>query len=194
MWTIFKIIGEIVAFFGFLYGLCIAKVISLETAITIGIISIFFILCYQEQQISIGKSLNKVINPIKLAIVEIQTLFREMGKTIQYSLTETSGSPLRPTEFGQKLVKESGLEEILEREKTTFLKMLDEKLKEKVPFTAYDVQGEAITIMLAQKDNEVINPVKDYAFKNALEIEIILRIGGLLLRDKYLKEHPEITQ
>lgn len=139
------------------------------------------------------KKLNKLLTPIRFAIIEIQTLFQGMGKEIQYSLTETKDTPLKPTEFGWKLAKESGLEGIIESEKARFLRELDQKLQENAPFTAYDVQEKARELLEIYKNKPIMNPVKDYAFKNGVDVEVILRTGGLLLRDKYLKEHPELS-
>ena len=188
MWTVFKIVGEIIVFFGFLYGLCSTNVISSQTAITIGVIGVIFILCYSEQQ----KFLEKSLSPIKFAVIEIQTLFREMGKTIQYSLTETHGSPLKPTEFGWKLIKDSGMDKIIGDNKKLFLDKLNEKLAGVKIITGYDVQEKSREIMIGFKNDPLMKSVKDYVFNNAIEIEVILRLGGILLRDEYLKNHPEI--
>ena len=43
--------------------------------------------------------------------------------------------------------------------------------------------------MINQKDTEIMKPIKDYAFTNGIDVEIVLRLAGLLLRDEYLKEH-----
>ena len=58
-----------------------------------------------------SKKLYKHLNPIKLAIVEIQSIFRINKFPIAHSLTETRESPLKPTEYGFKLFEESGLKE-----------------------------------------------------------------------------------
>ncbi|MDD5569304.1 MAG: hypothetical protein PHG23_02745 [Candidatus Pacebacteria bacterium] len=186
MWDVLKIIGQVIVLFGSISGFYIAKIIDLNTSITIGILGVIFILCYIEQK----SNINKTISPIRFAIVEIQTLFRESGKSIQYSLTETPGSPLKPTEFGLKLIRESGIDKIIEENRSSLFEKLDKKLLKNT--TAYDVQEKSREILLSLKNDPIINSVKDYSFNNAIEIDVILRLGGLVLRDEYLKEHPKL--
>lgn len=180
MWTILKIIGEIVIFFGFLYGLHTTEVISLETAITIGVISVVFILCYQEQK----KFLDRIINPIKLAIIEMQTIFKQDSIDLTYKLTETSESPLKPTQYGARLIKESGLEKILNENKP----FLIDEIRKLLPkdYTDYDVQEMSRQALLSLKNNPILNSVKEYSFKKGMDIDIILNTGGLWLKDDFL--------
>ena len=125
-----------------------------------------------------NKKLYKHLNPIKLAIVEIQTKFGDFGHSIKYSLTETRESPIKPSDYGLQLAEESKLKEIIIQNKEKFLKELDYKLKENLPITAYDVQEKSRQLMLDYKDNNLMNPVKLYAFKQGIEVEVILRVGG----------------
>ncbi len=53
-------------------------------------------------------------------------------------------------------------------------------------YTEYDVQEKARNLLIAQKDDSIMNPVKEYAYKNGLNVEIILKVGGLWLRDDFL--------
>jgi len=48
------------------------------------------------------------------ATTEIQTIFKEKGERIMHSLTMKSGSPLIMTDYGKKLVNESGFPEFAE--------------------------------------------------------------------------------
>ena len=47
-----------------------------------------------------SKKLHNHLDPIKNAIVEIQTKFTDLGHSIKYTLTERRGSPISPTEYG----------------------------------------------------------------------------------------------
>src|SRR3989344_9566063 len=89
--------------------------------------------------------LNSKLNPIdKLlrkcsnAIIEIQTIFKQYGVNLDHKLTETSASPLKPTLYGVRLIKESGLEKILNENKQFFI----DEVKKILPqnHTEYDVQ------------------------------------------------------
>ncbi|XOB40870.1 MAG: hypothetical protein ACKKMW_02270 [Candidatus Nealsonbacteria bacterium] len=137
------------------------------------------------------KKLNKLLNPIKFAIVEIQTIFKINKIPLEHYLAATSDSPLKPTEFGWKLLKESGLNELLEKKQEYFLKILNDKLKDITPYTDYDVQEKAIESLVELKNEPIINPIKDYAFQNGIDVEVILRTGGLVLREKYFKKYPK---
>ncbi len=133
----------------------------------------------------------KFISPIKKSIrrisnacIEIQTIFENNGTVLRHHLVEAPGSPLQPTPYGEKLIKESGLEKILDEQKGVLIAELKKQLAESP--TEYDVQEKARGLLIAQKDDSIMNPVKEYAYKNGLNVEIILKAGGLWLRDDFL--------
>jgi len=136
----------------------------------------------------ITNKFDKALNPIKNAIVEIQSILANAGNSIKYLLTETSKSPVKPTEYGVKLVKESSLKNILDTRRAKFIRELKEKLDKHRPFTDYDIQEQARMLLVDYKDNKIMIPVKNYAFQNGISVEIILRTGGLILRDMFLEE------
>lgn len=135
--------------------------------------------------------MNKKINPlyalnrrISNAIIEIQAHFRRDGIHLDHTLTEAPGSPLQPTEYGADLIKQSGLEKVLTKNKDTLL----EKLKNGLPtdYTEYDVQEQARETLLELKHDALIRPLKEFAYNEGIDIETILRTGGLWLRDDFL--------
>jgi hypothetical protein len=138
-----------------------------------------------------SRKIHKYLSPIKLAIVEIQTVCTTSGFELKHCLTETSSSPLHPTEYGFKLLKESGMEKIIHENREKLFQELKAALG-KNP-TSYDVQEKSIGIMLSNKDKSLFNPIKEYVFERGINIDVILRLGGLILRDEYLKEHSEIN-
>jgi len=140
------------------------------------------------------KKLYKHLNPIKNAIVEIQTIFRQNDISICHSLTETRSSPLKPTEYGLNLIDASGLGKIMKDNQEKLLKELDELLKKNPPITAYDVQERARELMISYINKPLMAEVKLYAFKEGISVESILRPAGLILRDKYLDEHSKIKK
>ncbi|KKN76082.1 hypothetical protein LCGC14_0374720 [marine sediment metagenome] len=145
------------------------------------ILTLIVLLCF-------SKKLGKCLTPIKQAIVEIQGILANSGKKIQYLLTETTASPLKPNDYGIQLFQESGLKEIFRDKKDIFLKELEKELGKKTLYTSYDVQEEALKLMTSYEDKEIMNPVKAYAYRQGVDVEMILRIGGLFLRDEFLKE------
>ena len=142
---------------------------------------------------------NRSLNPIHKAIrrltnamIEIQTIFKKNGLSLDHLLTEAPGSPLRPTEYGATLIREGGLEKILNENKESLLKNLKNSLPK--DYTDYDVQETARNVLLSLKEDAMMNPVKEYVYKNALNIETILRVGGLWLRDDFLNHPREIAK
>lgn len=173
-------------FFGLLNYLGITP----STAIPLIIFGLIAYIIFSKKITKHINPLNKNLDSIKLAVVEIQTIFSTSGKLIKYSLTETSNSPLQPTEFGLELLKKSGMEGYVKTNRESLIKKVKEKLKERLKkdYTAYDVQEQSIKLMIELKDTNLLNTIKEFAFKNGIDIEIILRLGGLMLRDEFLKE------
>ena len=165
------------------------KDMGFTTQSTIPLVVIFLI-----GYILLNRKLDKSLTPIRFAIVEIQGVFGHAKVPLRYCLTETAGSPLRPTDFGMKIVQDSGLSKIIQDKKLELLGELDNKMREYKAFSAYDVQEKAIELISQRPDSPLMQGVKNYAFENGIELEPILRVGGLLLRDEYLKQHPEVSQ
>ena len=127
-------------------------------------------------------------NKSALAVNELQTFLRNKfrGTTCVHTLLEVGSSPLKPTEFGAQLIRESGLEDVLNGNK----EILCTKLRAMLPnnYTEYDVQEKARELLIFLVDDPMMNPVKEYVYKNPTDIKVILRVGGLWLRDDFMKE------
>ena len=141
----------------------------------------------------------KFISPIKKSVaritnacIEIQTVFENSGVPLRHHLVEAPGSPLQPTEYGKQLIEDSGLTKIL-NDKKDFLKT---ELNKILPpgNTEYDVQEKARELLLRLKNEEIMTPVKKYAYDNGLNVDIILKTGGLWLRDDFLSIPRKIQQ
>ncbi|OGI86001.1 hypothetical protein A3A05_02730 [Candidatus Nomurabacteria bacterium RIFCSPLOWO2_01_FULL_41_12] len=123
----------------------------------------------------------------------------EVDKLLEFKTSATkfidsniykNNSPLDLTDFGKKLVKDSGFETIFE---TTKDDLADKLLKEKNPKTKYDTQEMARALLDELTEYPAFQPIKKYAFEHGNDVTQILRAGAILLRDYYLKKHPEIT-
>ena len=144
----------------------------------------------------IGDTVKEEMAPFRTigsAITEIQTILRNKfeGVIIEHTLVEKAGSPLRPTKYGAGLIKDSGLEAILDQNKDT----LCTKLKASLPtsYTDYDVQEKARTLLINLKDDQMMKPIKEYVYNHPIDIEIILKVGGLWLRDDFLEQPRQIS-
>ncbi len=144
-----------------------------------------------KEELSPYKNMNnRVIN----AITEVQTVLRNKykGVNISHNLMETSGSPLGPTEFGAQMIKDSGLEKILNDNSET----LCIKLKAALPkeYTEYDVQEKARELLMSLKDDPMMIPLKRWVYEHPSDITLILKVGGLWLRDDFLKVPRRVHQ
>lgn len=120
------------------------------------------------------------------AILEIQTIFQGAGVDVRCHLGEAPGSPLKPTELGWKWMRESGLDKIIDENYQT----LADELKKVLPKepAEYDVQEKGFEVLMRYRDEEIMKPVKEYAYDNGLQVDSVIRLGRLLLRDKYLED------
>ena len=121
---------------------------------------------------------------IKNAIIEMQTIAVQEGIAIRHHLVETAGSPVAPTEYGRQLIVESGLEQILNKYAVYLRERLDAKII--ATRTKYDVQEAARALLIELKRDKIMNPVKQYAFDQGIDVDVILKAGGLWLRDDFL--------
>ncbi|MFY9484022.1 MAG: hypothetical protein WAP74_00150 [Patescibacteria group bacterium] len=144
----------------------------------------------------IGKKL-QVLADLKTDFKELRTDVRDLiGRMAKMEGklegVASSASPLQPTELGVKYIKDSGLEKILDDKKEHLFGQLENMLPPNYP--EYDVQEAARRLMLSLKDELFIRPVKDYAFKEGKEIEVILGVGALWLRDDFLNRPRGIAK
>ncbi len=130
--------------------------------------------------------LKKEMKPIAPAIIEIQGKFAQAGHQLLFPLTVTPGSPLRVTEYGDKLLRESGFYKLLQANR----KQLVNLVKERHPKSNYDIQQEATEIIqdLLESDDEMALGPKEYAFNNGLDIKVLATPAGIALRDEVMKD------
>jgi hypothetical protein len=144
----------------------------------------------------IASTINEQIKPFNSmahAITEIQSILKSKFNEliINHSMVERGSSPLKPTSYGVKLIKDSGLEKILDEQKDFLCTRLKAKLDK--DYTEYDIQENARNLLVELKNDPMMNPVKDYVYNNPIDIKIILQTGGLWLRDDFLKKHRGIS-
>ncbi|HVF73693.1 MAG TPA: hypothetical protein VM938_01485 [Acidimicrobiales bacterium] len=99
------------------------------------------------------------------------------------------GSPLNLTDYGQKLVAESGFAQIFPSVRDELVLMLEKQS----PTSQYDVQEKARALMDGLTGYEPFKPIEQYAFNSGSDFGQILRAGAILLRDYYFERHPELV-
>jgi hypothetical protein len=101
----------------------------------------------------------------------------------------TAQSPLNLSDFGTKLIKESGFLDIFETVKDDLVLKL-EVLK---PSTQYETQEKSRALMDELTEYVPFRPIAKYAFDHGIDLSQILRAGAILLRDYYFEKHPEVV-
>ncbi|MBZ9572259.1 hypothetical protein KJA15_02940 [Patescibacteria group bacterium] len=152
--------------------------------------------------ITIGRYKEKVDNLIQekdKACTKIEKLRSDVDKLLEFKVNAQkfidskiykTGSRLTLTEFGKTLLRESGFDDIFEREKDN----LARKLSVYPNKTKYDIQENARSLMDSLVDYEPFASIKTYAFNKGIDFGQILRAGAIPLRDYYLGTHPEIKE
>lgn len=113
-------------------------------------------------------------------------------------------SPMSMTKIGRDLFNDSGAKKTMD-ENADFL--LSE-LEIRNPQTPFDVEDEALSVLLANMSHPMFNEIKSYLYYKPGRITFtdengeskdvrvsmfgIVRLMGLDLRDRYLARHPEI--
>lgn len=115
--------------------------------------------------------------------------FKKQAQKFMDANIYKSNSPLSLTDYGQKLVDESGFKQIFDVEKDNLVHMLEQKL----PTTQYDAQEQARALMDSLTNHAPFEPLKKYAFDHGADLGQILRAGAIMLRDYYFEKHPEIV-
>lgn len=137
----------------------------------------------------------------------VKTLVPKQKKRIERSAPAFSGkhSPRQLNQNGIELLKDSGADKVLEANMDFFIKKM-EVIK---PKTAYDVEDLASTVLLAESNDDIFIPLKSWVYnaptrelKNDdgsvkmqdVELDDIIFVMSLPLRDKYLELHPDIIK
>ena len=191
MKTVLKIIAEIIGGFVFLFGLYKTSVITSATAITVGLLSFLFILCFEE--------VKKQLYPMSNAMAEMQKFLGEKLQFVPLHEMKPAGyvqeqSPLQNTELGLKLLNESGARKIIDDNYVEF----EKRIEARNCSTAYDVQSESSRIIAEAANEPYMKPIKDFVYQHPKFYELPLtlsdaqRVMVVYLRDLFLGKHPAI--
>lgn len=93
-------------------------------------------------------------------------------------------SPISLTDRGSKVLTESGGKSFIDN---NYLE-LKEKVELSNPKTSYDIQESSKEVVSSLKDDDRINTIKEYLFKEGLELDNLVEVLGIYLRDLILKE------
>lgn len=95
-------------------------------------------------------------------------------------------SPLYLTDQGELVLYRSGGKDYIQEN----LPELFEKIKSQNPKTAYDVHMCSISVLKSQSYHDSFNSIKTYAFNTGMDLDIIIGIMSISLRDSALRNVP----
>lgn len=120
----------------------------------------------------------KDVKDISTELTKCSTKIDERTQSSPATLTKRK-SPLSLSETGEMLLKASGSDKfVLENQAD-----LVNRIKAKQPKSAYDVQEMAKEVVNSLENDERILPLKDYAYKEGIELESIFLVMSIFLRD-----------
>ena len=159
--------------------------------IPIAAVVVGHMLAVRREKLGAGKKVLKDVGVIKADVKDIDTRLGAVQRALISILglfgnkdeVEKSTSPPQLTEYGQKLVTESGITDYLNKNLQRFKQEIDAKQPE------FQVFNEAFKLAFRELQEETpeVNRIKDYFYQNALQHLNIHRIFALKLRDLLLE-------
>ncbi len=139
---------------------------------------------YEEKVNALEKKVDRLENDnreLSRNLTECSTKIDERTQNLASTLTKRK-SPLSLTEKGEQLLKSSGSDKFVLDNKDDLV----QKIKEKNPKTAYDVQVASREVVESIQNEDRFNSLKDYAYKEGIDLEAIFIVMSLYLRDMAL--------
>lgn len=169
-------------------GDSVIQIGSLEVVITIAVLLVGMGVAWGTLKASVshlGESLRQLTARFdefsaSLAVVDSRV------EVLWQDYLAPASSPRQLNETGQRTLEESGMREIAEAHRGYFL----DRVRSKNPETAYDAEAALIDAAydLPREFPELTNRIKDGAFRSGQNIDAVLFVGAIYLRDQILSE------
>src|SRR3989344_6840743 len=122
--------------------------------------------------------LKREVKDLSAELIKCSTKIDERTRSYSSTLTKRE-SPISLSENGKTLLSKSGADRfVLENQED-----LVNKIREKNPHSAYDVQSYARAVVEEIQNEPRFKPFKDFAFKEGVNLEPIFIVMSLFLRD-----------
>jgi hypothetical protein len=122
--------------------------------------------------------LRKTVGDLSYKVVACETSLKEREPLAKRK------SPISLTDRGNNLLNQSGGKEFVDNN----FSELHASVEKMTPKTSYDVQEDSREVVGELKEDERINPLKDYLFKDGSSLDDLFFVMSIYLRDKILKE------
>ncbi len=137
---------------------------------------------------TLEKTTEHVVNKVAVLENTTESISRQMAGVGGRQYTEAN-SPMSLNDRGRELSKEMGAAEIASK---YIAKLVDKARDEEggpyqIQESCFDCAAKEILKDLEEKDKKTFRHLTDIAYKEGVQIEIIMRIVGLVLRDQVLQ-------
>lgn len=129
-----------------------------------------------------NKETKKDVKDLGKSVTKCETLL-SINKKETYGISQ---SPVSLNTRGKEVLDESKAMAVITTNQTDLI----QKIKELGVSTAYDVQENSLKVLtkLAEEKDARMNGLKEYAFQKGIDLEIVLWVTALALRDIALPE------
>lgn len=158
------------------------------------------------EQLTAIKGLSTTVSSTNNIVTEMSQWIMKQDKNMVNVLIKKC-SPYIITQIGRKLLADSGGEKAVDDN----IDFLFSEIDDTKPTTPYDVEDQAIKVIIKNIGHEMFRPIKQFIYYspdtfNAFDPETekertinvslpsILHLMGIHLRDRYMEEHPEIEK
>lgn len=128
-----------------------------------------------------GEDLKTDIKDLIKRITICETKIEERTQNLAATLTKRK-SPISLSEKGEEMLIKSGANKFV----LDNLQELVKKIKEKDPKSAYDVQEISKDVIKSMTADDKFIPLKDYVYKEGIELDAIIIVMSIFLRDQAL--------
>lgn len=156
------------------------KILDIITGI--GIPTIVIALIYIGRKLQVLDDLDKTVKSIYERFIKVE----ERVDTLWKDEVAPAHSPRKLNNYGNKILTESGIKEIIEEKREKLLELV----KNSGAKNAYDVEREVLSVVehLPEHCPDVVERLKNGAFKTGASVATVLLVGGLYLRDLIFPE------
>jgi hypothetical protein len=123
-------------------------------------------------------TLKNKLDELSTELTRCSTKIDERTRSYASTLTETK-SPISLSEAGKTLLRDSKADKFIEQYRADLI----EKIQQKNPKSAYDVQTYARDAIESMQNEDNFKSLKDFAFQQGIDLEPLFIVMGIHLRD-----------
>lgn len=157
-------------------------IVSVFVSFVTGILTVIFALGKYKEKVDHLEENTRVmgadIKHLLKELVACSTKLEERTKSYSSTLVK-SESPLSLSSEGSNLLKRSGADAFVLKNQAELV----DKIKQRKPQTAYDVQTIAREVVENLKDDERFVGFKNFVYQEGLDLDVIFIVMGIYLRD-----------